>query len=326
MNSDASSPSVSGPSLDPDTFRLVTEASPTPTFVVAEDGKVVMASRSAESLFGYDALELVGQSIELLLPEGLRHPHREHMAQFLRDPKPRPMGHTRDLLGVTRDGSAIPLEIGLSPVQTSSGLLIICTVVDLSARKETEEDLHEAAARLGRRNEELSMMVATDSLTSLKSRQAFMDHLSAQLEVSVRHLRPLSVLILDIDHFKPYNDTYGHLAGDEVLRQVGRSLSTTSRRSDIVARLGGEEFGILLPETDREGATILADRFRQAVEATDWSLRPITVSVGATTIRFADSEPRPEVPGLSEVLTAADQALYRSKDGGRNRVTHSMDL
>ena len=82
-----------------------------------------------------------------------------------------------------------------------------------------------------------------------------MDHLFAQLEISVRHARPLSVLILDIDHFKAFNDTFGHLAGDEVLREIGRILPAAARRSDVVARLGGEEFGIILPETGREGAT-----------------------------------------------------------------------
>jgi diguanylate cyclase (GGDEF)-like protein len=235
------------------------------------------------------------------------------------------MGELRDLYGIRRDGSAVPLEIGLSPISTSSGLMIICTLVDISRRKEKEEDLRQLAAHLEKRNQQLVSLVATDSLTSVRSRQAFLDHLSAQLEVSVRHARPLSLLMLDIDDFKAFNDTFGHLAGDEVLKEVGRILPEVGRRSDLVGRLGGEEFGVILPETDREGAAFLGNRFREAVEAGDWPLRSITVSVGATTIHFPDTTPRPDVPPLSEILSATDQALYRSKDRGRNKVTHSED-
>jgi diguanylate cyclase (GGDEF)-like protein len=197
--------------------------------------------------------------------------------------------------------------------------------VDISRRKEEEQDLVQLADRLGKKNERLLELVATDGLTSLKSRQAFMDHLTAQLEVSVRHSRALSVLILDIDYFKDYNDTFGHLAGDEALKKVGVVLSGASRSSDLVARLGGEEFGIILPETDREGAAILSERFREAIEAASWPLSPVTVSVGATTLGVGDADPRSREPRLSEILTEADRALYRSKDLGRNRVTHSED-
>jgi diguanylate cyclase (GGDEF)-like protein len=236
------------------------------------------------------------------------------------------MGSQRDLFAIRSDGSAIPVEIGLSPVTTSTGLVIICSFVDLTRRKEEEGDLLQLAARLSRSNQRLLELVTTDSLTSLKSRQAFMDHLEAQVEISDRHARPLSVLILDIDHFKEFNDTFGHLAGDEVLKKVGKTLRDVSRRSDLVARLGGEEFGIILPETDEAGATVLAERFREAIEEEEWSLRPITVSIGATTIRGGSAAPQNEPPRLSEILTSADQALYRSKDLGRNRVTHADEL
>jgi diguanylate cyclase (GGDEF)-like protein len=161
--------------------------------------------------------------------------------------------------------------------------MVICSIVDLSRRKEKEGNVLELASRLGKENERLLQLVATDSLTSLMSRQAFLDHFTALLEVSVRHARSLSLLILDIDHFKAYNDDFGHLAGDEVLRQVGKTLREAARRSDLVARLGGEEFGIILPETDRRGATVFGDRFRKAIEVGDWPRRPITISVGATT-------------------------------------------
>lgn len=236
------------------------------------------------------------------------------------------MGAKRDLRAVDRDGAVIPVEIGLNPVDTPQGLLIICSLVDISARKRTEKRLAEEAEILEREKDELLEEVETDSLTSLKSRQAFLDHLAAQLEVSVRHARPLSVLFLDVDHFKRYNDDFGHLAGDKALEQIGRILKAVARRSDYVARIGGEEIGIVLPETNRSGAIVLGERFRSAVEAAAWPLRPITVSIGATTVDFDQAVPRPEAPELSWILEQADQALYRSKDTGRNRVSHVAEM
>jgi diguanylate cyclase (GGDEF)-like protein len=136
----------------------------------------------------------------------------------------------------------------------------------------------------------------------------------------------MSVLILDIDHFKEYNDEFGHLAGDEVLKRFAQILKEIARRSDFVARLGGEEFGIILPETDTVGSKVIGERFRRAVEAEDWPLRPVTTSVGAMTLEFKQAVPRPEAPDLSSILTEADRALYRSKAKGRNRVTHVSEM
>ncbi len=236
------------------------------------------------------------------------------------------MGGKRDLRAVRRDGSEIHVEIGLSPIETSDGLMVVSSLVGLTLRKRTEKDMADAAALLGRTNERLLERVATDDLTTLKSRRAFMDHLTAQLEVSVRHARPLSVLILDIDYFKNYNDDFGHLPGDEALKQVGKILKEVARRSDFVARLGGEEFGIILPETDRRGATVIGERFREAIEAAEWPHRSVTASLGAMTVEFEQALPRPEAPELSHILREADRALYRSKELGRNRVTHAVEM
>jgi diguanylate cyclase (GGDEF)-like protein len=189
-----------------------------------------------------------------------------------------------------------------------------------------EEQLTDLAELLEERNEELQRMVATDPLTSLRTRRTFIRSLETLVQAAVRYARPLSVLILDVDHFKAYNDQYGHLAGDEVLRQVGAILQSVARRSDIVARIGGEEIGIILPETDEEGAVALGERFRQAIEAAEWPKRPITVSLGAATVAFRQAVPRPETPDLSAILQAADRALYWSKSEGRNRVTHASQL
>lgn len=295
---------------DSEIYRLAMEAAPNPMLVVDGDGAIVLVNEAAEELVGYPESELVGETLELLVPTGSRAAHRRYREDFARQAQARRMGGLRDLRIVARDGSEIPVEIGLNPVRTSDGrFMVVCSIVDLSGRKEREEDLLERTL--------------TDGLTSLRNRGAFMDHLSAQMEVAVRHARPLSVLILDIDHFKPYNDDFGHLAGDEVLRQVAEILEHVARRSDFVARIGGEEFGIILPETDREGARVLAERFREAIDKASWPLRPVTASIGATTVSFEQAVPRPDPPERSELLREADEALYRAKERGRNRVAHA---
>jgi diguanylate cyclase (GGDEF)-like protein/PAS domain S-box-containing protein len=311
---------------DPEIFRLAVEISPAPTVVVREDGTILMANRAAEALFGYKAPDLVGRPVELLLPSGLRPRHRQHRQDYLNQPETRPMGAMRDLEAITRDGSRVPVEVGLSPFQSPSGVMVICAVVDLRGRKETEAELADRAAHLAERNEELVDLVTTDSLTGLKNRRAFMDTLMTTVEVSVRNARSFSVLIVDLDHFKGFNDDFGHLEGDEVLKTVAGVLTRVARRSDLVARIGGEELGIILPETDADGASVLAERFRFAIEEVDWPRRPVTASIGATTVNFHRAVPRPEPPDLSTILTQADRALYRSKDRGRNCVTHAREL
>ncbi len=168
-------------------------------------------------------------------------------------------------------------------------------------------------------NAALAEQTVTDALSGLTNRAAFLRALETEMERAVRYGSPLSLLLLDIDHFKAYNDAFGHLEGDAVIRQVAALLAASSRSSDVVARIGGEEFGILLPNTSAPSAAVLAERFRRAVEGATWSRRSITVSVGSCTQR-AEAMTRPVF------MTRADQALYTSKAAGRNRVTVSQHL
>ncbi|MDH3369692.1 MAG: GGDEF domain-containing protein, partial [Gemmatimonadota bacterium] len=128
------------------------------------------------------------------------------------------------------------------------------------------------------------------------------------------------------DWFKPYNDEFGHLAGDEVLRSVSRILTEVARRSDYVARIGGEEFAFILPETDQPGAEHLGERFRLAIAEAEWSLRAITASIGATTVTLQRDNGDPPDDWRSQLLSEADKALYHSKEQGRNRFTHVKEI
>jgi len=165
-------------------------------------------------------------------------------------------------------------------------------------------DLEEANERLHR----LSML---DGLTGIANRRRFDEALDVEWRRGVRSHAPLSLLMIDIDAFKPYNDAHGHQAGDECLCRVGATLAESLHRAgDLVARYGGEEFAVLLPETDREHAIRVAEMLRERIAAT----APVTISVGVSTIV-------PELGGAAFVLVAdADAALYEAKRSGRNRV------
>lgn len=160
---------------------------------------------------------------------------------------------------------------------------------------------------------------ACDYLTGIANRRTFFEAAELELERWRRFPRPLSVVAIDADFFKQINDTWGHAAGDEVLRNLAQTLSATVREIDVVARLGGEEFAALLPSTDLEGALKLAERFRAAVESQQ-------VMVGSQEIRYTVSigvaSMDSEVSGMDQLLKLADSALYAAKKAGRNRVWH----
>ncbi len=309
-----------------ETLRLAIEASPSAMLMVDRQGTIVMTNQAAERILGYGPAEMLGKPVESLLPIALRELHAEQRDGYLRDPSARPMGVGRDLTARRKDGLEIPVEIGLSPIQTPFGLRVLSSVVDLTARKEAEEKILNLARQLEEANARLRELAATDPLTELRNRRAFTREMEGHLLLGRRTGRPFSLLLADIDYFKEYNDEFGHPAGDAVLKTLASVLRDTARRSDFVARYGGEEFAIGLPETDEEGSVVLAERFRSTIESHAWPDRQITASFGAATVSFERGS-QEKVSRVTDLLVGnADQALYRSKQDGRNRVTHWSDV
>ena len=168
-------------------------------------------------------------------------------------------------------------------------------------------------------NARLEALAHTDSLTHLLNRRALTIRLVAELERVRRYNSPLTMLMIDLDHFKLVNDTFGHLVGDEVLRGLAMILQRSVRSVDMVARYGGEEFVVVLPETGETGAVAFAERIRQRAEQHNFEAARsatvrITVSIGVSCF------PSPHVESAEDLFARADAALYRAKDRGRNQV------
>lgn len=168
-------------------------------------------------------------------------------------------------------------------------------------------------------NNQLEALASTDGLTGIANRRAFDFRLETERLRYNRYRTPLALMILDVDQFKSFNDLFGHLAGDEVLKRMGKLLAASARNTDFVARYGGEEFAVILPNTEESAAKGAAERLRVMIESAPWPLRPITASIGiASWNSGADT--------ASQVILRADTALYHSKHHGRNRATHFLDM
>jgi diguanylate cyclase (GGDEF)-like protein len=185
----------------------------------------------------------------------------------------------------------------------------------LESARTYQAELEEHQSRLRRLNMQLHAQAITDPLTGLYNRLALTQQLNQAVARAKRADEPISLLLIDVDHFKSFNDTYGHLAGDDALRRLAEIIRSTAREADSAARYGGEEFVVVLPATAAEGAATVAERIRQAVQRAQWTHRAITISIGVVTRQAGHLRCSAEL-----LFEDADQALYRAKNDGRNRI------
>lgn len=188
---------------------------------------------------------------------------------------------------------AVPLRDCPDPDRCSRDRQLMCTLVE----------------HLRDRVRNLEQETLVDPLTRVGNRRAFDQDIEAFVAFARRHQSPLALALVDLDHFKRFNDTYGHPAGDVALSSVASALARGRRKSDRLARIGGEEFGLLMPGVIAGAAVSIGERLRSAVARLDIS---ITISVGVATLQPTE--------GMSDLLRAADRALYDAKHSGRDRV------
>ena len=319
----------------------VLAALPVAVIVTDARGRIMFANREAGALFGYDAPALAGQPVEVLVPEATRPGHAQMHQAFLRDPVSRPMGANRDLTAQRSDGRLVPVEVALKPIEGAAGPMVICTIVDISARRalerqgreaqaELERRVHERTAQLERSNLEKVEMLADleraraelerlsreDPLTGLANRREFDARVEVEIRRAQRNDLPISFAMLDLDFFKRVNDRWGHALGDEVLRHIGGILRQQCRGVDIVARHGGEEFALALPDTGLDDALALCERIRAAVDWHPWAQLQAGLQV---TISIGVAQRQPD-ESVHDALARADACMYAAKRHGRNRI------
>lgn len=291
-------------------YRALIESSPN-AIIVHQADKIVYANPASVRLLRFSSPEdLIGRHI-------IEHVHPDYH-EIVRDriqqlKTNKPVGILEEKY-VLSDGSIIDVDVIATPIEYMDKPAFQVIIEDISERKLTEQKLKEA-------NELLQHLSSTDGLTGVANRRSFDEHLEIEWKRSIRNSTPLSLIMLDIDYFKAFNDTYGHQGGDECLKQVATAIKNVLRRpSDCAFRYGGEEFVVILPETHKAGAKRVAEKIRAAIEKLEiphagskisqW----VTISLGTATM-----VPTKYTPSMN-LIASADKALYQAKQDGRNLV------
>ena len=291
-------------------FARVLEESLDAAVIIDQDGTIGYVNAAMQALSGYPRDELIGQPFDGLLPEDLASEHGGYLAHYVSaGAASSVLGQVREFTLRERGGAMIPIELKAFDLGVEGGLHYFGGfLIDLRERRAEQE---KTAALLA----QLEQEAMTDPLTALPNRRAYDAELARVAARSRRNKSPTSVGVADIDRFKDVNDTYGHPVGDLVLSEVGKAIERAARGTDFVARTGGEEFGMLFPDTAIEMAGLVAERMRLAVEEAsvttpDGVCVRVTISIG-----LAPLDAAPE-----QALASADAALYQAKNQGRNRV------
>ncbi|SMB89764.1 PAS domain S-box-containing protein/diguanylate cyclase (GGDEF) domain-containing protein [Desulfonispora thiosulfatigenes DSM 11270] len=307
-------------------YRSILNASPDDITITDLEGNILMISSAAKKMFGYksDFNNFIGmQLLDFIIPEDVERA-KSNLQQMYQGGNLK----ANEYHGVRQDQSIFDIEVNSGFVYSANGLpdKMVFIIRDITERKLAERKIQKLVQQLEIEKNIAQLNSITDSMTGLANRRYFDETLKTEFFRLRRSGSTLSLIMLDIDYFKKFNDSYGHLAGDQCLRMIATTLKTIiSRAPDIVARYGGEEFIIILPETDEDGAKALGERIRKAVEelaiphcASDIA-KCVTASLGIVTVYPT------ELISPEQVLKQVDEALYCAKKRGRNRCLYSSN-
>ncbi|MBF0326047.1 diguanylate cyclase domain-containing protein [Magnetospirillum moscoviense] len=268
---------------------------------INDSGRIESANPAADRMFGYARGKLVGADLVTLLPEADRERHHRFFDAYMAGLFPTLMGRQVEGLGQRADGTSFPMEISVSELRHGRHRLFTAILRDISERKENEERIRRLAHH--------------DSLTGLPNRNLLNDRMRHALARAQRNKSRMALLYVDLDKFKPINDTLGHEAGDEVLREVAERLNRCVRSSDTVSRVGGDEFVVLLETVARpnEAALVARKIIDSLAKPIDYkgNICQVGASIGGA-VYPDDGET------MDEISKAADIAMYRVKHAGRN--------
>lgn len=314
-------------------LRAITDVAHDAILMMDPHGVITYWNPAATAILGYRTEEALGQNLQhLLAPERFHGLYRQAFASFRHGGQGAPIDKTVELVARREDGREIVIELSLAAIALRDGWNSVGILRDITARKldeerlrrseqryrelaaELEQRVQERTAELSAANQKLAHLAATDGLTGVCNRRHFQETLGRELARAQRYGTPLSLVMFDVDHFKAINDHHGHQTGDRVLVELATRVRDHIRISDHLARWGGEEFMILLPQVHQDAALRLAEKLRHLIAATPLDrVGQVTASFGVTEYDPRETE--------ETCLRRLDAALYAAKSAGRNRVS-----
>lgn len=290
---------------------------------VSSEGNIESMNSAAGKLLGFEEDEMIGRRISMIINDPKSKAAETYLNKFIADGTDG--APSQEIEVVTKSGDKIPILFAVSKMVSQKKDLYIGVLSDISKIKSMEIELRSLNNKLSKTNERLEKTATTDSLTSLFNRRHFDSVIVKELQRATRQHTSISLLIIDIDFFKQFNDLYGHTAGDDCIKKVASCIKGVFKRSgDLPARYGGEEFAIILPGCDGLELIERAETLRQEImdlriPHSGSSVEEfLTVSTGAITYKPRSNDvagPKPK-----ELFSEADKALYRAKAKGRNQV------
>lgn len=269
------------------------------------DQQIRTINQAACRIFGYREDEVIDQPLTMLIPERFRAQHPSYVHQFqASDDHARPMESRVEVSGRRKDGSEFMAEVTIAKIGVGSRTEFTAFIRDISEHMRLLDELY--------------LRASTDPLTGLHNRRHMTEEAEKELTRAQRFSHPTTAILIDLDDFKRINDTHGHQTGDQVLRQAAKICRRQVRRSDIIARWGGEEFLLLLPETDMTGAARMAERIQNELHGLRNSLpelegQPVTASIGIAMFQGKGD-------GFEAMVHRADEAMYTAKHSGKDRI------
>jgi diguanylate cyclase (GGDEF)-like protein/PAS domain S-box-containing protein len=286
-------------------LRAILKTTDQAVITINEFGIIQSANYIAVDIFGYDKTGMVGNNVSMLMPEPHRTNHDEYMMRYLATGHSKVIEQTREFEAQRADGSIFPIELAVAEVAGENGRkTFVGSVRDITIQKAQEERIR--------------FLAFNDSLTGLPNRASFNEKVENALSRARRGESGVALMFIDLDKFKPINDTLGHDAGDTVLKIVAERLNKVIRKTDTAARLGGDEFVLILENIgQRDDVIVIAEKLLKEVpETIETAAGPCSVGISIGISHFPT-----DADNVPDLLHAADQAMYKVKEAGRNNYS-----